>query len=546
LGGTKDISTIALTPPTGPINYGGTTGLQGPSVAPTGGVNLMPSGNQAVVNPGGTQTTFNTLNGTNFINTFSTDLGIQVNALYAAMPSTGGVITIQVPPTGVSFTTPILFNIANKPVILDCLIDQIHNGTAMLKYMATTGTAITFNFNNGHNRGFGVKNCALLGNGGSSTGIFLGGTNGAEGVEISNSSIKGFATGMNFGDNTYLTLVKNVYFGPPSPGGVCLNDTDNNNTGEQMTFENVTFDSCEIGGVNIGGAGTQFNCDDCSFDDSQVVAGASQIAFKSPHFEDPGGTHFPFINMKGGNLFLLAPTFATDSTCTSSCPAAPIVQSAGNLTITGLTHFSRYGYSGFISLSGSSNFYELSPLQILGIANPSAPVVGTTTGLWIFDTGSELHWQSLLTNHMYSIQGPGIQSTTDTFARFGSYLEGANLQWRGMGTPDLKGFFNGKVKVTGTGFSGCLAYASALQFFTTNTSAVSSADLSRETGQFDCTGNLHVLGNVYVGNATAGTALPVVGTPTVGNAACIKAAGPPVVIGFCSTVVGASGSCTCN
>jgi hypothetical protein len=34
--------------------------------------------------------------------------------------------------------------------------------------------------------------------------------------------------------------------------------------------------------------------------------------------------------------------------------------------------------------------------------------------------------------------------------------------------------------------------------------------------------------------------------PTVGQAACIKAAGPPVVIGYCSTVVGAGGACTCN
>ena len=36
------------------------------------------------------------------------------------------------------------------------------------------------------------------------------------------------------------------------------------------------------------------------------------------------------------------------------------------------------------------------------------------------------------------------------------------------------------------------------------------------------------------------------GTPTVGNAACIKSAGPPVVIGYCSTVVSSSGVCTCN
>lgn len=36
------------------------------------------------------------------------------------------------------------------------------------------------------------------------------------------------------------------------------------------------------------------------------------------------------------------------------------------------------------------------------------------------------------------------------------------------------------------------------------------------------------------------------GAPTVGQAACIKAAGPPVVIGYCSSVVGAGGACTCN
>ncbi|CAN5951055.1 unnamed protein product [Sphagnum jensenii] len=36
------------------------------------------------------------------------------------------------------------------------------------------------------------------------------------------------------------------------------------------------------------------------------------------------------------------------------------------------------------------------------------------------------------------------------------------------------------------------------------------------------------------------------GTPAVGQASCIKAAGPPVVIGYCSTVVSSSGACTCN
>jgi len=40
--------------------------------------------------------------------------------------------------------------------------------------------------------------------------------------------------------------------------------------------------------------------------------------------------------------------------------------------------------------------------------------------------------------------------------------------------------------------------------------------------------------------------VPVTGSPTVGQASCIKSSGPPIVIGYCSTVVGAGGACTCN
>jgi hypothetical protein len=35
-------------------------------------------------------------------------------------------------------------------------------------------------------------------------------------------------------------------------------------------------------------------------------------------------------------------------------------------------------------------------------------------------------------------------------------------------------------------------------------------------------------------------------TPTSGIVACVKTIGPPVVLGYCSTVVGSGGSCTCN
>lgn len=68
--------------------------------------------------------------------------------------------------------------------------------------------------------------------------------------------------------------------------------------------------------------------------------------------------------------------------------------------------------------------------------------------------------------------------------------------------------------------------------------------------------NLQTVGNssasgtypdtLSIGANISGSPIPVVGTPTVGQAACIKAAGPPVLIGFCSTVVGSTGACTCN
>lgn len=40
--------------------------------------------------------------------------------------------------------------------------------------------------------------------------------------------------------------------------------------------------------------------------------------------------------------------------------------------------------------------------------------------------------------------------------------------------------------------------------------------------------------------------VPQMGSPTAGHIACIKSAGPPVVLGFCSKVINATGACACN
>jgi hypothetical protein len=51
----------------------------------------------------------------------------------------------------------------------------------------------------------------------------------------------------------------------------------------------------------------------------------------------------------------------------------------------------------------------------------------------------------------------------------------------------------------------------------------------------------------FTGTITDGSnTIPTVGSTTAGQASCTKSVGPPVIIGYCSTVVSSSGSCTCN
>ena|ERR1035438_10366668 len=57
--------------------------------------------------------------------------------------------------------------------------------------------------------------------------------------------------------------------------------------------------------------------------------------------------------------------------------------------------------------------------------------------------------------------------------------------------------------------------------------------------------NMHVTYDTGLIIYPTGT-VPVAGSATINQAACIKSAGPPTVIGYCSTVVGSGGGCTCN
>jgi len=128
-----------------------------------------------------------------------------------------------------------------------------------------------------------------------------------------------------------------------------------------------------------------------------------------------------------------------------------------------------------------------------------------------------------------------------------------NGVWNGTGyslngTPFISGntagFHGGTTSPAFVQYFNGLSPTGDLGKFSSDGSLVDAGGInSPGTGQLNLSTEISVGGGVQILNTSA---VPQVGTPTAGQAACIKLAGPPVIIGYCSTVVSSSGSCTCN
>lgn len=120
--------------------------------------------------------------------------------------------------------------------------------------------------------------------------------------------------------------------------------------------------------------------------------------------------------------------------------------------------------------------------------------------------------------------------------------------WSPVGSPTVNYF-------TPQGTSGYAALGVANTFTAQQNVEVGSGGSFRVLPPDDSSSTKQVFGTNHAQNAFVwwinddGSAnfpnIPTVGSPTVGQAACIKSAGPPIVIGYCSTTP-TSGTCTCN
>jgi hypothetical protein len=142
------------------------------------------------------------------------DIGAQINAAYAACPSSG--CYIKVIPGAYSFNTAILFSVNAKPAVVDCSAGQQGitlppvTGITSLTYLPTTGTAVTFN---GGGVGSGMRGCVLQGSssGNSTVGLALSNSSGGNATQnlYESNDISNFGTGLLFGQNTFINVFIN-------------------------------------------------------------------------------------------------------------------------------------------------------------------------------------------------------------------------------------------------------------------------------------------------------------------------------------------------
>lgn len=306
------------------------------------------------------------------------DIGGWINSAYAALSSNGGTIIVNTT-GGARFSTPISVSTNGKFARIVCT-DQ----NSALSYIPTSGTAITLNPSGAIYVGWGLENCNFVGpgSGTSTTGLLIGGSNGAIGAEIYNNRILNFGTGITFGSNAFLDdfthdFVANNGRNLNIPSGLM-------GTGESIVFSATTFAQTENYVVNcvtvdIGGAPnilfSNGSFDNCQYEQS---GRGTSVSMAGMHFENPArpGTN-PFVSMSGGSLSLVSPDFGSTNSGNASVPTSFIALVGGKLSMSNarVLNLSSNAMAQVVALTGPAEFHES------GTRNDSGPAI---RNLWSY------------------------------------------------------------------------------------------------------------------------------------------------------------------
>jgi len=292
----------------------------------------------------------------------NSDFGAQVNAAYTSCPASG--CHIRIPAGSYTVSTPISFTTPNKPVVLECdagTTETFNNdhGVTTLNYTGTSGAAITMNTEGG--AGSGMRGCALIGPGFSSTntatGLMLN-------FDIKQSYkdlfISGFNVGVQLGSSVYLDNFYNLQLFDNrkaiyAPAGIT-------STGENIAFFGGTF-------TNKSTLLPSFSTDCVDIEGGSAIV----MSFYNISFDQCGIT----LNISGGQEFLFSGSHMENSVAVTSLDLLTIGSNciSCHVILSGSDIYEGYATSGrteLISMAGGSRLTIVGGIYLAAESIPQA------------------------------------------------------------------------------------------------------------------------------------------------------------------------------
>lgn len=287
------------------------------------------------------------------------DIGIGINKAYAALPPGGGSIIL--PPGSFNFTTPIVFGTANKPATL------VGSGYGTsLTYTPTSGIALVMNYGperiTNHPRGGGIRDVRIFGpTRGSTTGLFLGGSNGAEGFVCNECLVSGFDTDVSYGDWTWATKFDQSIIRDAGSRLLSIQDSAKE-SGEETSFFATTFiqDSGGpfLGAISVSNADFDVNFVNCSFDNAQISLSNGFIRFNNLDMEWLAAQSSPYISVTGGSMYGTGLDLLNGQASTSAPSAISVSGGAARFSVNGIRVGSTgHTFTNLFSLSGGAQLF---------------------------------------------------------------------------------------------------------------------------------------------------------------------------------------------
>jgi hypothetical protein len=591
-GGSKDISTVAPTLQTGPLNYNGVPGPPGCVIGTTcvGALTPTPLVTQAVTQPAGTSLNVNILNNTRNILGYgakcdgSTDdtpaFQLASDAAKTAYTSSGGIQTIVIPSgkcvvagqvivysgqywtgqgtvlvptqTGHTFYTQNSDNVTFDGINITVTTPMpgTPDGSAIAWYSVSDSAA---------HKGFYVRNCHVINSSWGILAYYSSGTGSLSDVDISNNTVTSTTIYTN-GDGIHAA---------GRISGLTIHDNRVINRGDAgigLTSEVVDGTTYTLSGAKV--SNNVLLEDLVGLDNS----GATNVEWS--------GNYVRALTSAAG---ISNPAFRSISYPFNSLAVYSV----------GVHVFNNYLYNG--NNSGHEHVAVFNPLvtgqsswPFLGTSFEKNVIDGPNAPLYVRGNGISVGDNTFIKGGDFAVDYDGVDNVgtanvllgTNKWLAAGSMSFGAgcalysnislqpqatfsaltysNLPCIGaqaytipgaLNTPQIIGPAGSPIVITpGTGAATSLSVtnpAGTANWFIVDGSGNANVPI----GSFNVNQNLtvgstlRISTGVTIGNTNL---LPQVGTPTVGQATCVKSAGPPVVIGYCSTVVSAGGACTCN